>query len=213
MSSNAKCSFCSGIDRSVHVICEGMCLVCTGCQKSSGIKQVLSRCLDAIDINGHVLCPICEEPMAPNMINDIKSFYISANSDSNTIDASHSMFEQPNILVKYKKIKKLPRQLSNIATEVTQKVALQDDSIDFEASLSSSEVQSSVEAAIVEEFIPAFKKVQLAKEAKAQETSKNIKIKAIINAPFTETNALELIDEVYVEVCNDQFSFNLYTYV
>lgn len=46
MSNDANCSFCSHIDDSIYVICEGRCLICSHCQRAVGIQQLLIKKLD-----------------------------------------------------------------------------------------------------------------------------------------------------------------------
>lgn len=92
--SQAVCCFCSRHESSVIVICESRCLLCNRCQNSVPIKKLLvdyfhkvgvynagydSYASNAsfLDINSNVEerkigCPICSQPLAPQMIQSIK---------------------------------------------------------------------------------------------------------------------------------------------
>jgi hypothetical protein len=79
----AICGFCSREENSVQVICEGRCLICNRCQHLSSIRKLLYDVLKntnqqiSEDTDAHKPeCPLCSHPLAPNMMQIIKTFYV-----------------------------------------------------------------------------------------------------------------------------------------
>ena len=94
MADAAHCSFCSRIDPSVTVICDGRCLMCNRCQSSHDIRRLLiSVCDEGINNNSNkhndlqyatnVFCPLCELELVPSMLANIKSFRKERSGNSN----------------------------------------------------------------------------------------------------------------------------------
>ena len=78
---SVTCNFCSRNDTSVQVICESSCLLCSRCQSTSTIRQLLLNFANpsiydknsiAASISGGPIpspgcCPICKRPMTRGM--------------------------------------------------------------------------------------------------------------------------------------------------
>eukprot|EP01041_Mallomonas_annulata_P002131 gene2131-4158_t len=110
--SQAECSFCSRPDKSIQVICEGRCLICTRCQQSSVIRKLLADSIVGVanislktiirQKQHHLvgICPICELPMAPNMMTTVIQFREQIESQG-IHDNSKDFQDFPNVLFEY----------------------------------------------------------------------------------------------------------------
>lgn len=100
----AICGFCSREENSVQVICEGRCLICNRCQHLSSIRKLLYDVL--INANKQISedsdphkpqCPLCSNPLAPNMIQIIKTFHVKTHPTGRLLGEMDSSYS-PNIL-------------------------------------------------------------------------------------------------------------------
>lgn len=119
----AFCSFCSAPDDAVNVICEGRCLICYRCQRSHGIRQLLTRCIDNGQSNDSASnCPLCAQPMAPNMISTIRKYRKDATVVETSENADFSLL-QPNPFLPYLRKTKCTNDLPNSCTTPTAAVS------------------------------------------------------------------------------------------
>eukprot|EP01038_Epipyxis_sp_PR26KG_P006647 gene6647-9123_t len=121
--SSAVCAFCSRSDTSIQVICEARCLICSRCQLMPGIRKLLLDYSQIISLSNNNIttitsnngvqyqkivakcgsCPICEQPMAHNMLQLIKSFRDGGESGQEENFQSYSKelleFDEPNTAI------------------------------------------------------------------------------------------------------------------